>query len=371
MYFLYILLAILAFGLLIFIHELGHYITARIFHVTVYEFAIGMGPRLAWFQSKKTGIVYALRMIPFGGFVSMAGELSDEEEPTDPTAPKSEEERLREERIAADPRLGTLASKAAWKRLIVHAAGAVMNLVLGFVIVTVTVMAVPNLYGTTVDSFVTLESGEAVPTQKAGLMVGDTITHVNGSRVQISDRLNYLLQWEGGEEPVVLTVRRGEETLDITVSLATYTSQGQKLGAPDFYPQVEKKNPVVVVKHAFFKTTNMAGMVWDSLIALITGQVSFGAVSGPVGVTTVIADSTKQYFPNFFALISFISINLGIFNLLPLPALDGGHVFYTFIELVTRRRLPARVIGIIDAVGLVILFGFMIVVTGKDIIGLF
>ncbi len=367
MYFLYILLAILAFGFLIFIHELGHYIAARIFKVTIYEFAIGMGPRLAWYQSKKTGITYSFRMIPFGGFVSMAGELSDEEEPTEP---QNAEERLRAERIAADPRLGTLASKAAWKRLIVHAAGAVMNLLLGFLIAVIIVMAVPDLYGTTVDDFATLKDGGVVPSQRDGLLVGDVITHVNGSRVYISDQLNYRIQWEGGEDPVVLTILREGKEMTVTVDFLKYTASGQSLGAPDFYPRAENKNPGVLIKHAFFKTTNMAGMVWDSLIGLLTGQVSMGAVSGPVGVTTVIADSAKDYFPNFFAIISFISINLGIFNLLPLPALDGGHLFYTFIELVTRKKLPARIIGIIDAVGLVILFGIMIFVTGKDIFGL-
>ncbi len=368
MYFLYILLAILAFGLLIFVHELGHYIAARIFHVTVYEFAIGMGPRLAWYQSKKTGISYSIRMIPFGGFVSMAGELSEEEpEPT----PQNEEERFRAARIAEDPRLGTLASKAAWKRLIVHAAGAVMNLVTGFLIVVVMVTAVPNLYGTTVDSFATMKDGGQVPSERDGLMVGDVITHVNGSRVYTSDKLNYLIQWEGGKAPVTLTVRRGDEVTDVTVTFLNYTSSGQLLGVPDFYPRAEQKNPGVIIKHAIFRTTNMAGMVWDSLIGLLTGQVSVGAVSGPVGVTTVIADSAKVYFPNFFAIISFISINLGIFNLLPLPALDGGHIFYTLIEIITRRKLPSRVVGIIDAVGFLLLFGIMIVVTGKDIIGLF
>ncbi len=368
MYFLYIILAILAFGFLVFIHELGHYVAARIFQVTIYEFSIGMGPRLAWYQSKKTGIVYAIRMIPFGGFVSMAGELSeDEEEP----APQNEEERFRAERIAANPRLGTLASKAAWKRLIVHAAGALMNLFCGFLIVVIMVMAVPTLYGTTVDDFAVMKDGSAVPSVRDGLLVGDEITHVNGSRVYISDQLNYLIQWEGGRGPVTLTVRRGGETLDVTVQFLTYTASGQSLGMPDFYPRAEEKNIGTIIKHAFFRTTNMAGMVWDSLIGLLTGQVSIGAVSGPVGVTTVIADSAKDYFPNFFAIVSFISINLGIFNLLPLPALDGGHLLYTFIELVTRKKLPSRVIGIIDAVGFILLFGIMIFVTGKDIIGLF
>ncbi len=368
MYFLYILLAILAFGFLIFIHELGHYIAARIFKVTIYEFSIGMGPRLFWYQSKKTGITYALRMIPFGGFVSMAGELSEDEETPEP---QNDEERLRAERIAADPRLGTLASKAAWKRLIVHAAGAVMNLLLGVLIIVIIVTAVPKLYGTTVDGFATMQDGSQVPSERDGLLVGDVITHVNGNRVYIADELNYLIQWEGGTEPVELTVLRDGEEMTVEVRFLSYEASGQRLGAPDFYPRAEKKHFGTVMKHAFFRTVNMAGMVWDSLVGLVSGQVSVGAVSGPVGVTTVIADSAKEYFPNFFAIISFISINLGIFNLLPLPALDGGHILYTGIELVTRKKLPARVIGIIDTVGFILLFGIMILVTGKDIIGLF
>ncbi len=371
----YIVLAILAFGFLIMIHELGHYIAARIFHVTIYEFAIGMGPRLLWYQSKKTGIVYALRMIPFGGFVSMAGELSDEEE-TEQTAPKTPEEILRDERIAADPRLGTLASKAAWKRLIVHAAGATVNLVFGFLAAVLLVCTSPQLGGTTVGGFVKTETQTVAVSESQGLRAYDEILRVNGTRVYIPDQLYYEIMHEGGgDAPVVLTVRRVENGVEVVKDLPIYfptmTDQGQTFGSCDFRLFETEKTFAEVMKQSFFKCTYMVNMIFDSVIDLVTGRYTFEAVSGPVGTATVISDAAKTSFSSFFYLVALISVNLGIFNLLPLPALDGGHLLYTAIELVTRKKLPSKVIGIIDTVGFILLFGLMIVVTGKDIIGLF
>lgn len=356
-----IVIAVLVFGLLIFIHELGHYVAARIFHVRVFEFAIGMGPKLIWYESKKTGIVYALRMIPFGGFVSMEGELSED---------ANAEEALRDmPEPLRDPRLGALASKPAWQRLIVHAAGALQNLLFGFlicVILTCTMTA----GGTEIGAFRPVE-GETVTSEEQGLMVGDEVIRVGSRRVYIAEQLYYEIVHQGGtDKPLTLTVRRDGEVRTFDITFPTQKENGETFGVIDFVPYAVHKDFGTVVTQSFHRAGYLVRMVWDSIIDLVTGRYSLRAVSGPIGTAGVISDAAKSGFNTLLLLTALISVNLGIFNLLPLPALDGGHIFYTLIELVSRRRLPPKIVGIIDAVGMFLLFGLMIVVTAKDIITL-
>ena len=367
-----IVIAVLVFGLLIFIHELGHFIAARIFHVRIYEFAIGMGPKLLWYESKKTGIVYALRMIPFGGFVSMEGELSPDEASKEnvrsPEAQAPAEDALSEapQNTEKDPRLGALAEKPAWQRLIVHAAGAVQNLLFGFLICVI-LTATMNVGGTTVGQFAPVE-GAGPSSEEQGLMLEDEVLKVGSRRVHISEELYYeIVHQGGGEEPLTLTVRRGEEILTLEIVFPTQEESGTSFGVIDFLPYAEEKSFGVVVKQAFYKSKYLVTMVWDSLIDLVSGRYSLKAVSGPVGTATVISDAAKSGFSNLLLLTALVSVNLGIFNLLPLPGLDGGHILYTLIELVSRRRLPAKAIQIIDSVGMILLLGLMVVVTAKDI----
>lgn len=356
-----IVITIFVFGLLIFIHELGHYVAARIFHVRVFEFAIGMGPKLIWFESKKTGIVYALRMIPFGGFVSMEGELAEDANAAE--ALRDMPEPLR------DPRLGALATKPAWQRLIVHAAGALQNLLFGFlicIILTCTMTA----GGTQIGEFRPVK-GETRTSEEQGLMVGDEVIKVGKRHVYIAEQLYYEIVHQGGtDEALTLTVRRDGEIRTFDITFPTQKENGETFGVIDFVPYAVRKDFGTVVSQSFHRAGYLVRMVWDSIIDLVTGRYSFRAVSGPIGTAGVISNAAKSGFNTLLLLTALISVNLGIFNLLPLPALDGGHIFYTLIELITRRRLPAKVVGIIDAVGMFLLFGLMIVVTVKDIITL-
>ena len=346
---LYILLAVLAFGLLIFLHELGHYLSARAFGVAIKEFSIGMGPKLIGYTSKKTGIEYKICLLPLGGYVAMVGE---DEESDDPNA---------------------LGKKPAWQRLIIMAAGGVTNLLLGFLLVLLTVFLISGeLATTTVDRFPEYSDGREATSSVQGLLPGDTILRVDGRRVRIGAELDYEIM-RRGINPVTLEVERdGAVLIFENFSFRTYVDEAsnQTLGGRDFYLSAEDGSIGDVLRHAFVRSVMTVRMVWESLYDLITGRFGVEAVSGPVGVAGVMVETAKTGIINFLYLVAVISLNLGVVNLFPLPALDGGRILFLGIAAVIRRPIPERVEGVIHLAGLLLLLGLMLLVTGKDIIQL-
>ncbi len=385
-----ILIAILAFGLLIFIHELGHYLTARLFDVHILEFSIGMGPKVLSYTSKKTGIAYSWRLLPFGGFVSMAGE--DDDGTTARRASTNEHDGLEAANADGDaeifelsepvPDPRALCNKPVWQRMIITAAGALMNLLLGLVLSVVFVCTSEALGGSIVAEF-----NENAISQTQGLMPGDVITHVNGKRVTGYMELVYAILHDGNE-PVDLTIRRGVsfvrdkegvisswsggEKIELTgITFGTEEEQGMVLGSMDFKVTRVSKNPINVLKQSFGYLRLAVRQVWDGIIDLITGRVSTDQVSGPVGVTKEIGNAVSNGFTSFIYLVQIITVNLGIVNLLPIPALDGGRFFFQLVELIFRRPIPRQLEGKIHMTGLAILLLFMVIITGKDILKLF
>lgn len=346
---LYILLAILAFGVMIFIHECGHFLTARLFGVTVKEFSMGMGPRLVSYTSKKTGIVYKICALPIGGYVSMEGE---DEESSDPNS---------------------LGKKPAWQRLIIMATGGVTNLIFGVLVMLLCVSLVAGtaLTTPTVASFPALADGREAPSYTAGLREGDRIVSVDGRRVRIGAELDYEIM-RRGIAPVTLEIERGGETLFLeNFVFPTFEESGQTLGGRDFYLATEEGSLGAVLRHTLHRSTMTVRMVWESLFDLITGRFGLEAVSGPVGVTGAMVETAKTGLENFLYLVAVISLNLGVVNLFPLPALDGGRIFLLLVSMVIRRPIPEKVEGAIHLAGLILLFGLMIFITGKDIVQLF
>ena len=342
-----ILIAILVFGFLIFIHEFGHYIFARIFKVTITEFSIGMGPKLVWYDSKKTGIRYALSMIPIGGFVAMVGEDGESDDPN------------------------SFDKKPAWQRFIITFAGAAVNLIFGFIAVIV-LTAVINFGGTTVAQFVpTTETGYEVSSEDSLLMVGDTIIRVDGKRVRIADELSYEIMRRGHEPVDLLVIRDGEEILLEDVVFPTASESGQTFGMMDFRVYADTKNFGNVMKYSFAKSAMLVRMVWESLYDLIIGRYTIGAVSGPVGISSAIGDAARAGAVSLIYMVTIISINLGVMNLLPIPALDGGRLVTLIVEMITRKRIPVKIEGMINAVALTLLLGFSVFIMIKDIIQLF
>ncbi len=337
MNFLFILLAILMFGFLIFIHEFGHYTAARIFCVSIKEFAIGMGPKLFSRVSGKTGIRYSLRALPIGGYVAMVGE---DEESDDP---------------------GALCAKPVWQRIIITAAGAAMNLLVGFLVMTVLV-SFSTFGGTVVADFF-----EGATSPSYGLQVEDRIVKIDGTRVHTATDLVYTIMHDA-RGPVDVTVERGGQLLVLQdVQFPSFSEAGHIYGDRDFYVYAVEKTPLSIAHQAFWQSFNTVQMIWDSLYDLVFGEYTVEDLSGPVGVTQAITEAAEQGSYNFGFMFVFISVNLGIFNLLPLPALDGGRLFFQFIELIFRRPINRTVEGYIHFAGIMLLMLLMVFVTFQDI----
>ena len=341
-----IIIAVLVFGFLILIHELGHYTFARIFKVTIKEFSIGMGPKLLWYDSKKTGIRYSLSMLPFGGYVAMAGE---DEESDDPNS---------------------FDKKPAWQRFIITAAGATVNIVAGALAMILLTTMIP-LGSTTVHDFVDKEQSKyTVSSSESGLLAGDTILSVNGKRVKILDELSYEIMRQGNR-PVDLTVLRDGTEVDLPgVVFPTEKQEEQTFGMMDFRVSRSEKTFGSVMTYSFRKSCLIVRMCWESLFDLITGRYTLAAVSGPIGISSAIGDAARAGFSSLLYITVLISINLGVMNLLPIPALDGGRLIVILAEMITRKKMPAKLEGIINGIGLLLLLGLSVVIMIKDVIKL-
>lgn len=335
-----IIIALLIFGFLILIHEFGHYIMARLFRVGVKEFAIGMGPKLIGKTSKKTGITYSLRLLPIGGYVSMEGEDESSE------------------------REDALNNKPVWQRFLIMVAGSAMNLLTGILLTCLLVGISPSLYNTTVTQFV-----ENAHTVEDGLKEGDTILAIDGKKVYTLYDMSYTILHDA-TEPVDVTVRRSGETIVLSDVSFPVAKQGSlAFGQRDFYVAREDKTAGVVIKHAFHQSVTSIRMIWESLFDLVTGKYGIDQLSGPVGITTEIgnAASAGDGGLSLLSLSALIALNLGVMNLLPLPALDGGRLFFLIIEAIRRKPLKREVEGYIHFIGLALLLLLMVLITFMDI----
>lgn len=333
-----ILAALFVFGLVVFVHELGHFVTAKMSGIKVNEFAIGMGPTLFHFGKGETK--YALRLFPIGGFVSMEGE--DEE--------------------SNDERSYTRAPLK--NRILVIIAGGVMNLILGFVILTVLVSNEHAITSRTVAEFLPNAS-----TQASGLQVGDEIVGVNGRRCFIANDLIYeFLRTQNGIADLEV-IRSGQRiTLD-NVKFDTQPTEDENLKTIviDFRVLPIEKTPITVVKEAGLWTCSLARMVFLSVMDLITGRVAVNTLAGPVGVVSVISDAVSYGWDSLAMVMALITINLGVFNLLPVPALDGGKLFLLLVEAIRRKPIPEKYEIFINSAGFVLLMGLMAFATFNDI----
>ncbi len=339
----------IAMGVLIFVHELGHYLTARLCHVTIHEFSIGMGKRIGGFTSKKTGIQYSFRLFPIGGYVAMAGE---DEEVDDPNA---------------------FNKKNVWQRMLILVAGATMNVLTGFLamlILTFGLNADGYMHPTTTVQQFTL----GAPSQMSGLMEGDRILKVDGTRVHTGYDLSYEITFNA-YQPVDLVVERNGKTILLSdVRFSSAEEEGITLGQMDFAVKSVEGDFPTLIKSTFWRSVSSIKMVFDSLGGLITGRIGISSMSGPLGVAGAVSDVAAQPLAgwNLLYLFALIAMNIGIMNLLPIPALDGGRLFFRIVEVLRfgkpiNPNLEARIHG----AGMMVLFLFMIIIFIKDAYMLF
>lgn len=352
-----IIAVVLIFGILIFIHELGHFVTARIFKVGVNEFSLGMGPAIYSKTSDKSGIKYSLRLLPIGGYVSMVGE-----------------DRLE----AEDDASCALCKKPAWQRFIVMAAGATLNIILGIIIMFIIVVGQKNFYGTTVDSFIfQADDGNYYRTYDNsygyGLKVGDEILQIGDEKIRIYNDLNFEIMRVGNEPCDVTVIRNGQRTVIKGVVFPTITERGVVFADSGFiYPCEIGKNPITVLQQTVMQTISTVRMIYESLFDTFSGRYGMAAVSGPVGVVETVNETVKEsasgyILINILYIVMVLTINLGIMNLLPFPALDGGRIFFILIELIRGKPVKPEYEGYIHFAGMVVLMLFMIFITYNDI----
>lgn len=331
-----IVCAILVFSLLIFIHELGHFSVAKLSGMLVHEFSIGMGPKLLSWRRGDTA--YSLRVFPIGGFVSVEGEDEDSDNPR------------------------SFGHAKLWKRILFVSAGALMNLLLGFVILSVLVGMRQSLPTTTVGGF---HQGAQ---SSAKLAEGDRILKINGSTVFTANDISFSLSTDrdGVVDFTVLRDGKKLEIPDVDFGMETMPD-GTRFLHLDFYVLPQQKTFLNGASYTAQWMISIVRQVWLSFLNLITGNFKLSELSGPVGVSTAIGQASTMGLQTFLNMIGFITVNLGVFNLLPLPALDGGRLFFLIVELVTRRRVNPKYEGMIHAVGLVLLLGLVLVVSIQDV----
>ena len=255
-----------------------------------------------------------------------------------------------------------LCNKPVWQRMIITAAGSVMNLLLGFILTLAMTLSSPAIGNTTVAQF---EDGAS--SQAYGLQVGDEITKIGSHTVRTMNEVAYDIMHDA-TKPVDITVKRGgEKTVLKDVVFSEETEDGVSYGIMDFKVKAVGKTAANICRHTFRNSWLSIRMIWESLYDFVTGKYSVDAVSGPIGITSTITSVAKEGAADLIYLSSVLAMNLGIFNLLPIPALDGGRLFFQLWELITRKPISRKVEGYIHTTGLMILFAFIILITFKDI----
>ena len=366
--------AVLIFGAVIAIHEFGHFSAAKLSGIQVNEYSIGMGPAL--FKKIVGGTQYTLRLLPIGGYVAMEGEGSPESnaaqrerDAADEDGEEEEEDQLESwNPIPPDKRTGMPFPEAAiWKRAIVMAAGPLMNFVLGFVVL----LGLIALRSDPIASRVIYSIADGALCGQTGLQAGDEIVAVNGRRCFIANDILYeLVRTQNTQAD--FTVRRDGKLVQLPgVRFDSYTDEnGNARMNIGFTVYALEKTPANVLKETVNSELYYGRIIFTSLVDLLRGRESINNLSGPVGIVSAIGQAASYGLTDLLELLVLITVNLGVFNLLPIPALDGGRLVFLAVEAVIRRPVSQRLQESLTLATFILLFGLMIFATYNDVLRL-
>ena len=335
---------IIVLGVTVFIHEFGHFIFAKKSGIYVYEFSIGMGPRLFKFKRKNDETEYCIRLFPIGGFVSMAGEDIE----VDKNIPDDKQ----------------MFNKPWHNRFLTVIAGVMFNFLLAIILLIIVGLNV----GVPENKNKIVELDKKYPIYKTNIKVGDTITKVNNVKVRNQDMLMLELAVHNGKK-VNITVKHKNNKIETVKVKPKKVKVDGKVGYKYGLALENKVHKGIIpsIKFGFTKVVDLLEQMVKIIFYLITGRLSLSNLSGPVGIYNIVGESAKAGFINIIYLIAYLCVNVGFINLIPLPAFDGGRAFFLLIEKITGKKVPPKVENTIHTIGFVLLMILMVAITYNDI----
>ena len=359
-----ILAALLVFSAVIAIHEFGHFTVAKLCGIQVNEFSIGMGPVL-WKKNHK-GTQYSLRALPVGGFVALEGEESPESQQAE-AAHTVQEQPAPETEASVQPTGVPLNEAPVWQRALVMVAGAVMNFVLGFVVLVILIAAQNEPI--TSKTIYAIQDGALCG--QTGLQAGDKVLAVNGRRCFVANDILYELVRTQSYSADFTVLRNGQKVHLPRVQFDTWQDEkGETHMSIGFSVYGLEKTPGNVLREAGNSVLYYGRIVFTSLVDLVRGRESINNLSGPVGIVSAIGQAASYGWQDLLEMLALITVTLGILNLLPFPALDGGKVVFLVIEGVTGHAVPEKLQSVLTLATFGLLFGLMLFATYNDILRL-
>jgi len=345
-----LLLFIFILGIIVLVHELGHFLWAKKFGVYIYEFSIGMGPVIFSKKRKKDGITYNIRALPIGGFVSMAGEVFED----DRSVPKDR----------------CLCNKPIWQRIIVMAAGVINNFLMAIILLFVMALIWgSNSLVPKIDAVV-----EGYPMAQAGIVKGDVILAINNKKVNTWDEAQIVLYYKNNKDYYEFRIKHEDGTIDNYKITPKIEKDSDGVETKVFGVNINQEETLGLwnkIKYSFQKFGAVVSSMWLTIAGLVTGKISVDALSGPVGIYSVVGQSASLGISYVVYLLAYLSINVGVINIIPFPAFDGGRIFFLLIEKIKGSPVNQKFENWCHTIGFILLMILILYVTINDIIKLF
>ena len=346
-----LLLLFFMLGIIILVHEFGHFIWAKMFGVHIYEFSIGMGPVIHTHKGKKDKINYNIRLVPIGGFVSMAGEVY------------ADDDKVKKDKL--------MCNKKWYQRLIILVAGVVNNFVLAIIILFVYTL----IWGGGAITPIIDKTVEGTPAANSNLQSNDEIIKINGYSVHSWDKAQIILYYKNNSDVYSFEVKHEDGTKE-TIKIKPEIIKDEETGTESklfgiMIKEADTSNVFKAFKYSIQKFNSVISSMVYTIWGLISGKIGISALSGPVGIYEVVGESLNYGVKYFLYILAFLSINVGFINILPFPAFDGGHVLFLLIEKIKGSPVNAKFESTCHLIGFILVFLLMIIVTINDIIKLF